>query len=214
MPRNADGSGSDPHITAKTKAAIDALIEGRAKTQREAAEMAGTSEKVLSRNLAKPHVEAYILSRINQRMGRFGVMRAAANLERLADTAKSEEVMLKASIAIMDAKGVINTRERGSAGLGGGGVSGPVLVVVLKHVAPGQGPLIEGQIGAIPVQSASLINGSTAAQAFVEGDRSLDKGVREPESAHAGGGVSHEEHAADRGSKKRAPTSGGHPDER
>lgn len=136
MPRNPDGSGSDPYLHPKTKAAIGYILSGQARTQREAARLAGMRESHLSRALHKPHVQAYAVEAARFHLRGFPAVAAAARLASLVD-AKSEEVAHKVASRLTEAAGILDTREQVTAA--GTIFNGPVMVVNFRHLRAPEG---------------------------------------------------------------------------
>lgn len=132
MPRNADGSGSNPRVGKKTREAIAHLVNGTAKTQKQAAKLAGMTPTELSRALKKPHVQAYAVEAGKLHLQGFPALLAAARLTKLIG-AKSEDVAARVATRIAEGAGVLPSREAATGPIGG---TGPVLAIVFKHVQP------------------------------------------------------------------------------
>ena len=75
----------------KLIAAIDALADGRAKTQTEAAAIAGIARETLNRAMQRPDVQEEIRARVEKQLKGKTLVRAAGKLDRLID-AQSENV--------------------------------------------------------------------------------------------------------------------------
>jgi len=149
MPRNPDGSGSDPKPpSAKVKRAIDAMLNGHAKSQRQAAAMVGLTPQALNRALQKPHIQEFIRKHVDQRIRTVGFLKAANTLEHLAANAQSEYVKADVSKHMLAIAGVKPTAERGTGGGGG-------LVVQIN---------LPGQIGAQSVQPVTIEHESHSQQ--------------------------------------------------
>jgi hypothetical protein len=91
--------GKEGRISAALRRAIDALVTGECKTQKEAAQLAGLAPEHLCRMLSKPHVEVFYDQRTRQTIGR-ARMRAAARTIALID-AGSEHVSLDAASRVL-----------------------------------------------------------------------------------------------------------------
>lgn len=131
MPRNRNGSGSDPRISQKLRDAIAALIEGRARTQGAAAQLAGMSGSQLSRALAKPHIQTFLLSQATRHLRGVPAALAVARLTQLV-AARSEDVAARVSTAIAKSAGLI--APDGPMSNGAAIAPGPVLVVNFRHL--------------------------------------------------------------------------------
>ncbi|KAA0688487.1 helix-turn-helix domain-containing protein [Azospirillum brasilense] len=83
-------------LTKKVRAAIDALIAGRAKTHEEAAAIAGCARESVSRALKRPEVLEEIRLRVEQQLKGKTLARAAGKLDQLID-ANSENVAFRAT---------------------------------------------------------------------------------------------------------------------
>ena len=115
-------------ISRKLAAAIDALLTGAAKTQREAAHLAGISPESLCRALAKPHVQAYTDQLITQQFGGVGKLLAARRMVKLIDS-NSDQVAYNASDRVLKqaGHGVASTGDGSTAG------SGFTLNLIFRH---------------------------------------------------------------------------------
>lgn len=103
--------GKAGRISAALRRAIDALVTGEVKTQKEAAALANLAPEHLCRMLSKPHVEVFYAQRTRQIIGR-AQMRAAARTIALID-AQSEHVAFDASRFTLGVAGIAPP-ERGS----------------------------------------------------------------------------------------------------
>ena len=169
MPKNKNGSGSNPkQPTGVLLAALEALLSGEAKTQKEAAEIGGISPQNLSLALKKKHVKEFILERCNNQLKTVGVLSATANLQRLANSAESEYVQADVNKFILGVAGVRGTAD----GLRGGGGAGTG--IQLNIVLSGQG---SAQIGAQTVQSRVIDGQATDITAQITGGNSLAPAV-------------------------------------
>jgi len=72
-------------ISAKVRAAIDAMVAGDAKTITDAAALAGISREHLSRELSKPHVTEHLRQKIHRGLA-VGAARAGATKLALLDS--------------------------------------------------------------------------------------------------------------------------------
>lgn len=187
MPRNPDGSGSDPRIHPKTAAAIEYLLADATITQAQAAERAGMGPTALSGALRKPHVKAYIHKRCSAEIGGEIVIRSTRRLRSLVD-ATSEAVGADVSKTVLRSEGLITADDRGT---GGGGSSGPLVALVL---APGLAPELIAQlqaaIGAPHVQTIDVTPQRVDAPALPAVARVRAKGAPRPAADPRGpGGV-------------------------
>lgn len=145
MPKNKNGTGRDPKPPSGVLlAALEALLSGEARTQKEAAEIGGISPQNLSLALKKKHVKEFILERCNNQLKTIGVLNATANIQRLANSAESEYVQADVNKFILGNAGVRGTAD-GLRNGGGGGAA-----IQLNIVLSGQ---VSGAIGAPSVQS-------------------------------------------------------------
>jgi len=99
-------------VSTKTRTAIDALLTGRAKTQGEAAEIAGMDRTALVRALKKPNATSAINDMIRERVGTYGFLMASATAERLMQHAVSEYVQADIAKTILAVNGVRPALER------------------------------------------------------------------------------------------------------
>lgn len=83
-------------IPGKIKRAIDALIRGDVKTITDAAELVGYTREHLSRELHRPHIQAFFQDKV-KRIVTLTSGRAAARLAELIDDPRSAHVSLEAS---------------------------------------------------------------------------------------------------------------------
>lgn len=106
MPLDAPGKpAKTERISRKLSTAVDAMIDGRAKTVKAAAELAGIARETLSRALAKPHVQAEIERRVRRLMGGPTLARAHGVLDGLLG-AESEHVRFKAVELVLACNGI------------------------------------------------------------------------------------------------------------
>lgn len=115
----------------KTRDAIEAMLSGAAKTQKDAADLVGMSESGLCRALQKPQVKEFVAGEIKKRLSTVGAIKSAATLERLAEQATSEYVQADASKHIL---GIAGVSPAGDRAIGGGG--GVVFNLVFQHQQP------------------------------------------------------------------------------
>jgi hypothetical protein len=92
-------------ISAKVRAAIEALVAGTAKTITDAADHAGLSREHLSRELSKPHVTEHLRQRIKRSLA-VGAARAGATKLALLDSA-NEMVRDRASSFVLGLIGIV-----------------------------------------------------------------------------------------------------------
>lgn len=141
--------GRKPNITSRLAEAIELMLSGECKTQKEAAERLGMDRPYLCKALQKPHVVEYIRRRIEQRMRSIGAIKASATLERLAHAAESEYVQESASRHVLAIAGV---RAKGDGQTGGGG--GVTVKVVLHHHDPAS--LVPPTIDVTPTRAPNV----------------------------------------------------------
>lgn len=113
-------------ITAKLARAVEALLNGECKTQKDAAALAGMQPTHFSRALKKPHVQEFIDSEIRQHFNGLAKLAASARMSKLID-AGSEQVQFNAADRVLKIAGVSGESERVT---GGAGIS---LQIVFKH---------------------------------------------------------------------------------
>lgn len=143
MARNRNGTGSDPRLSQKLRAAIANLIEGRARTQGEAAKLAGYSGPQFSRSLKKAHVQRFLLSEATKHLRGVPAALAAARLSDLLHS-KSDDVSARVASSIARSAGIIapDGPQPSSAALS----PGPVLTVVFNRVQPSAEMVAAGAI--------------------------------------------------------------------
>lgn len=113
MPKTVAGHGSDPKPPSpKVRRAIEALLHGEAKTQREAAEIAGMNRQALCTALKRPLTAQYVQQQIKQRISTVGALKAAGSLEHLSVNAESEAVRADVSKHLLAIGGVKPTADR------------------------------------------------------------------------------------------------------
>lgn len=83
-------------ISKKLSVAIGALLDGSAKTQTEAAAIAGMARETLSRALQRPDVQEHMRTQVEKQIKGKTLVRAAGKLDRLID-AQSENVAFRAT---------------------------------------------------------------------------------------------------------------------
>jgi len=119
LPATQDQTKKLRPVSKKTRTAIEALLTGRARTQGEAAEIAGMDRTSLVRALKKPNATATINDMIRERVGTYGFLMASATAERLMQHAESEYVQADIAKTILAVNGVKPTQDRAqSAGQG------------------------------------------------------------------------------------------------
>lgn len=91
-------------ISKRLRKVIDLLLSGECKTQKAACERVGMHPDHVSRELAKPRIQAFIASESRKTIAR-GQMRASARLLELVDAA-SEHVSLDASKHVLAIEGI------------------------------------------------------------------------------------------------------------
>lgn len=184
MPRNNNGSGSNPRVEPKLRAALMALVEGRARTQTAAAKLAGMSAPQLSRALKKAHVQKFLLQEATRHLRGLPAVLAAARLAKLIDS-KSDEVSARVATSIAENAGLIDRGTRGDrAGALPG--SGPILQVVFKHIGlPDRaGALIEENAGG----GSGLLSGAKRAQDLTALGRAKGAPAKKATTAQADNG--------------------------
>jgi hypothetical protein len=92
-------------ISAKVRAAIDAMVAGTAKTITDAADHAGLSREHLSRELSKPHVTEHLRQKIKRSLA-VGAARASATKLALLDS-PNEMVRDRASSFVLGLIGIV-----------------------------------------------------------------------------------------------------------
>lgn len=91
-------------ISKRLRKVIDLLLSGECKTQKAACERVGMHPDHVSRELAKPRIQAFIAAESRKTIAR-GQMRASARLLELVD-ASSEHVSLDASKHVLAIEGI------------------------------------------------------------------------------------------------------------
>lgn len=91
-------------ISKRLRKVIGLLLSGECKTQKAACERVGMNADHISRELAKPRIQAFIASESRKTIAR-GQMRASARLLELVD-ASSEHVSLDASKHVLAIEGI------------------------------------------------------------------------------------------------------------
>jgi len=92
-------------ISAKVRAAIDAMVAGDAKTITDAADRAGLSREHLSREISKPHVTEHLRQKIKRSLA-VGAARAGATKLALLDS-PNEMVRDRASSFVLGLLGIV-----------------------------------------------------------------------------------------------------------
>ena len=103
---------------AKVKRAIAALFSGEAKTQKEAAAIAGMWAPHLSKALSRPTVREYIASTIHHKLSTTGAMLASRVVEALVETAESEYVRADLAKWLLALNGVKPSNDRATTNVG------------------------------------------------------------------------------------------------
>lgn len=93
-----------PRIPVRVKQAVDAIINGKVRTQKAAAELVGLSPEHLCRMIKKPLVQAFIAQRTRETIVN-SQMFAAATLVRLLD-GESEHVQKDVAMRILEIAGI------------------------------------------------------------------------------------------------------------
>lgn len=106
------------HLSAKSRRVIGALVSGEARTQKEAAEIAGVDESHVSRLLKMDSVKEMIRDNVSQRLKTVGLTLAARVAEALVETAESEYVRADMAKHIMGIAGVKPEREAATTNVG------------------------------------------------------------------------------------------------
>lgn len=120
-------------ISKRIRKVIGLLISGECKTQKAACERTGMNADHVSRELAKPRIQAFIASESRRTIAR-GTMRASARLIELLD-ASSEHVSLDASKHVLAIEG-IKPPEQGQVSVNVGVSVGYVIDLSGKQPAP------------------------------------------------------------------------------
>jgi hypothetical protein len=92
-------------ISAKVRAAVDAMVAGTAKTITDAADHAGISREHLSRELSKPHITEHLRQKIKRSLA-VGAARAGATKLALLDS-PNEMVRDRASSFVLGLIGIV-----------------------------------------------------------------------------------------------------------
>ncbi|MBR0974095.1 hypothetical protein [Bradyrhizobium japonicum] len=115
-------------ISAKVRAAIDAMVAGDARTITDAAAVAGVSREYLSRELSKPHITEHLRQKIRRSLA-VGAARAGATKLALLDS-PNEMVRDRASSFVLGLIGVVpeaaSAAPPGTASLG-------VVIQIISH---------------------------------------------------------------------------------
>ncbi len=90
MTDNLPAAATTPPISHKIRRAIAAMVSGEAKTQRRAAQIAGITPEHLSREMNKPHVEAYMHQRVRRSLA---MAAAKAGYTKIALLDSSSEIV-------------------------------------------------------------------------------------------------------------------------
>jgi hypothetical protein len=96
--------GRKPRISPRVKRAIELMVTGECKTQKDAAAKAGITPEHLCNELKKPQAEVFYEQRSRETISR-AKMRASRRLEELLD-ASSEHVSLDASKHVLSIAGI------------------------------------------------------------------------------------------------------------
>jgi hypothetical protein len=91
-------------VPPKVKAAIEALVSGKARNLTQAAKVAGAAREYISRSLTEAHCAAYLRDRAAKQVA-IGAGRASARIVSLLD-AKSEHVSFDASKHVLAVAGI------------------------------------------------------------------------------------------------------------
>jgi hypothetical protein len=98
-----------PRISAKVRAAVDAMVAGTAKTITDAADHVGLSREHLSRELSKPHITEHLRQKIKRSLA-VGAVRAGATKLALLDS-PNEMVRDRASTFVLGLIGIVPDAE-------------------------------------------------------------------------------------------------------
>lgn len=121
-------------VSRKTRAAIEALLTGQAKTRQGAAQIAGMNADALSRAINRPNARALIEQITREDLGGYGMLKATATLRSLMDDAQSEYVKADVAKHVLAIGGVKPSQDR--QGSASGGIS---LTIVMRQPSDGQG---------------------------------------------------------------------------
>ena len=121
-------SSKRQRISPRIRRAIDALVFGEAKTQKEAARIAGLNNEHLCRELKKPQIEAFYAQRVRLLMRR-AQMRAGSRIVSLLDAA-SEHVSLDASKHVLAIAGIAPPQSSNSVNISINNTVAPGYVVM------------------------------------------------------------------------------------
>ena len=139
-------------VTRRVRHAIDLMISGQAKTQREAAEKAGLTRERFCRALKESHVIEYLDQQTRVLLAQSRAP-AAAQLMTLLQQARSEHVRKDVAVTLLGYSGIHATGDRGplvSIGIGAGpgyiiDLSGPGgdETARFQHVGPAGGVIYD-----------------------------------------------------------------------
>lgn len=109
---------ADRGISNKVRRAIGALLSGEAKTQKDAASIAGISEAHMSRLLKADKVKRFLTDEVKGRMTTIGLALASRVTETLIETAESEYVRADLAKHVMGIAGVKPERDDKTTNVG------------------------------------------------------------------------------------------------
>ncbi|WP_441267987.1 hypothetical protein AB7G19_17125 [Bradyrhizobium sp. 215_C5_N1_1] len=132
LPSAADRPQKPKPISARVRAAIDAMVTGDARTITDAADQAGLSREHLSRELSKPHITEHLRQKIKRSLA-VGAARASATKLALLDS-PNEMVRDRASSFVLGLIGVVP--EAASAPLPGTASPGVVIQIITHDPSP------------------------------------------------------------------------------
>ena len=145
-------------ISVKVRAAIDAMVDGTAKTVTAAADHAGLSREHLSRELSKPHVTEHLRQKIMRSLA-VGAARAGATKLALLDS-PNEMVRDRASSYVLGLLGIVPESSPSDRSA----VQQPGLQIVIYSPGTAVPPQIIGPSPLQQIEHESAVSGSPRTQ--------------------------------------------------
>lgn len=152
MAKLPNGSGSEPRVTKKVKRALEAYLDGEAKTKKEAAALAGITPESFSRALRRPAVHKYIERQVDDRNASIMLLKASRIHEVILDSEHvSDAVKEKVATQVLRSRGIL---AQDGAVSGAGGLT--FLIQTIEHTDGTK----ETRIGAssVPAVAANALN--------------------------------------------------------
>ena len=106
LPANADKTDRKERISPRVRQAIESILNGTARSQRQAARECGLSEEHLCRALKKPQVRAFYERRTRETLAS-AIPKAAGVLVHLMENGQSEHVRKDVATHILSLAGII-----------------------------------------------------------------------------------------------------------